>query len=163
MRKLPATLLLAVLAIAAGGGASASAAQARGPDVIPMIGPVSMDTDLRLLPQGPGPTTTPPRLSRHAWSGLFTAGPDFAPPVLSRSTSLPAPSLTFAGINSAGSGCGCLPPDTNGDVGPSNYVQAVNSVFQIWNKSGTSQSGPTSFNTLFSALGPTTPCGLNEN
>ncbi|HXU29524.1 MAG TPA: hypothetical protein VN851_03015, partial [Thermoanaerobaculia bacterium] len=37
---------------------------------------------------------------------------------------IPAPSLTFDGVNSTS---GILPPDTNGDVGLSNYVQTTNS------------------------------------
>lgn len=37
---------------------------------------------------------------------------------------IPAPSLTFDGINST---TGILPPDTVGDVGPNHYVQTVNS------------------------------------
>ena len=34
------------------------------------------------------------------------------------------------------------PPDTQGDVGPNHYVQMVNNVTEIFNKSGTSDSGP---------------------
>jgi hypothetical protein len=36
----------------------------------------------------------------------------------------PAPGLTFEGQDN---GCGCLPPDTTGDVGPNHYIQLVNS------------------------------------
>jgi subtilisin-like proprotein convertase family protein len=55
---------------------------------------------------------------------------------------MPAPSLTFLGQTAAESMCGCLPPDTNGDVGPNNYVQTVNTSVSIYNKTGTRQSGP---------------------
>ncbi len=68
---------------------------------------------------------------------------------------MPTPALSFEGISYATSGCGCLPPDTNGDVGPNNYVQTVNAAFQIWDKSGTSLLGPLQINTLFSGFGGT--------
>ena len=54
-----------------------------------------------------------------------------------RPSAMPAPSLTFAGIGNP-TGCGgCLPPDTNGDVGPNHYVQAVNTRVNIYSKTGT--------------------------
>ena len=49
---------------------------------------------------------------------------------------VPAPGvdLAFDGITSATSGCGCLPPDTNGDVSDQHYIQWVNSSYQIFDK-----------------------------
>jgi len=55
---------------------------------------------------------------------------------------MPTPSLTFLGQTAAESMCGCLPPDTNGDVGPNNYVQTVNTSVSIYNKTGTRLTGP---------------------
>ena len=46
----------------------------------------------------------------------------------------PAPDQNFEGINNM---CGCLPPDTNGDVGPNHYMQIVNEHFAVWTKTGT--------------------------
>ncbi len=69
---------------------------------------------------------------------------------------MPSPLVNFAGINSAGGCNGCAPPDTNGDVGPNNFVQSVNSAFQVWNKSGVSLYGPANVNTLWSGFGG--PC-----
>ena len=74
---------------------------------------------------------------------------------------MPTPILTFDGIDAAGSACGCLPPDTNGDVGPNHYVQTVNVAFRIWNKSGTPLSAPTQINTLFSGFGG--PCQTSNS
>ncbi|MBF6614591.1 MAG: hypothetical protein IVW55_15875, partial [Chloroflexi bacterium] len=69
---------------------------------------------------------------------------------------MPTPILTFEGISNP-TGCGgCAPPDTNGAVGPNNYVQTVNVKFQIWDKSGNSLYGPVNVNTLFSGFGG--PC-----
>ena len=48
---------------------------------------------------------------------------------------------------------GVLPPDTVGDVGPNHYVQMVNSVVQIWDKSGNSLVGPSAINSLWTGFG----------
>ena len=57
--------------------------------------------------------------------------------ILPPTPKMPAPSLTFDGMNSSQSGCLCLPPDPDGDVGPNHYVQSVNSSIKIFDKSGT--------------------------
>jgi hypothetical protein len=69
-------------------------------------------------------------------------------------------------MNSTQSGCGCLPPDTHGDVGPNHYIQSVNSSIKIFDKSGTALNGVngTTYNSFFSGLATSgTPCGLNQN
>jgi Divergent InlB B-repeat domain len=55
---------------------------------------------------------------------------------------MPSPIRNFPGITRTdtctGGQCGTgPPPDTNGAVGPNHYIQAVNSAFAIYNKSGT--------------------------
>ena len=55
---------------------------------------------------------------------------------------MPPPLLTFDGINSAQSLCGCFPPDTNGDVGPNHYVEAINVAFKVFDKNGNTLVGP---------------------
>src|SRR5881392_2079718 len=70
---------------------------------------------------------------------------------------IPGPLLTFDGVNSAASQCGCLPPDTDGDVGPNHYVEGVNVVFKVFDKNGGTVAGPTTFNSLFAPL-VNTPC-----
>jgi len=62
----------------------------------------------------------------------------------------PSPFESFEG---SPNNCGCFPPDTNGDVGPNNYVQTVNAQYQVWDKSGTSQLGPININTIWSGFG----------
>ncbi len=69
---------------------------------------------------------------------------------------LPGPLGGFAGINAAGSGCNCAPPDPNGDVGPNNYVQTVNTSFAVYSKTGTLLYGPAAINTIWSGFGG--PC-----
>jgi hypothetical protein len=75
---------------------------------------------------------------------------------------MPGPVLTFDGMNSSQTGCiGCLPPDTVGDVGPNHYVEALNSAFRVYNKTGSPLTNPVTFNSFFS--GVTGPCGSNLN
>jgi hypothetical protein len=50
--------------------------------------------------------------------------------------------------------CSCAPPDTNGAVGTTQYVQLVNTVFTVYSKStGAVVAGPTATNTLWSGCG----------
>lgn len=138
------------------------------PDIVQMIGPVSQDRDLRDLPNIP-PTKrdeVEPRLRRHPLKrGKDPVKSDPYPVVneLLAPSAMPAVLSSFAGITSAQSACGCLPPDTNGDVGSHHYIQSVNSRIKIIDKVGTQLLAPTTYNSFFSALGPSTPCGNNQN
>jgi len=79
------------------------------------------------------------------------------------SSNIASPTQTFAGMNS-NLGCnGCLPPDTDGDVGPNHYVQSVNSSIRVHDKFGNVLAGPITYNSFFSAMGTSTPCGSNVN
>jgi hypothetical protein len=55
------------------------------------------------------------------------------------------------------------PPDTNGTVGATQYVQWVNESFAVFSKAGVTQAGPTSGNELFQALGSSHPCAVNND
>lgn len=55
------------------------------------------------------------------------------------------------------------PPDTNGAVGATQYVQWVNESFAVFSKAGTLLAGPTAGNTLFQALGATHPCAVHND
>ena len=138
-----------------------------GPDVVPMVGPVSQDQDLRTLPYIPANEEEEEvRLMRHPLPQTPSREP--SDPIqavrqIVQAVTMPTPSLTFGGITSAASGCGCLPPDTHGDVGPNHYIQAVNSSIKIFDKTGATLSGPTTYNSFFSAMGAGTPCGINQN
>src|SRR5919198_3086048 len=70
---------------------------------------------------------------------------------------MPLPTLTFDGIAvSPGGGCTCAPPDTNGEVGATQYVQDVNVGFQVFDKStGASVFGPFDIATLWQGMGGT--------
>jgi hypothetical protein len=75
------------------------------------------------------------------------------------------PVLTFDGMNSAQSGCSCLPPDSDGDVGPNHYINAVNTSIKIFDKSGNPLNGVngTTFDSFFHDLGGGNPCGNSQN
>ncbi|HEX3146105.1 MAG TPA: hypothetical protein VHQ64_19180, partial [Pyrinomonadaceae bacterium] len=67
---------------------------------------------------------------------------------------MPATGLNFDGIPFPGVGCNCAPPDTNGEVGATQYVQIVNEGYQVFNKAtGASQLGPSGISTLWSGFG----------
>ena len=73
------------------------------------------------------------------------------------SVNMPTPILNFNGIGFPGVACNCAPPDTNGEVGATQYVQMVNEGFQVFNKTtGASVFGPVSIQTVWTGFGG--PC-----
>lgn len=73
-------------------------------------------------------------------------------------TRTPAPLLSFEGVST-----GSAPPDTTGDVGPNHFVQAVNTSFAIYDKTGTLLAGPSSISAIFAAAGAGAPCGTTNH
>lgn len=81
------------------------------------------------------------------------------------STAAPSPSNNFDGVGNGFTGpqgtftVNSAPPDTNGSVGPQDYVQIVNTDFAIFNKDasrgaiGSVRYGPVQINTLWSGFG----------
>ncbi|HEX6871944.1 MAG TPA: carboxypeptidase regulatory-like domain-containing protein, partial [Micromonosporaceae bacterium] len=68
-------------------------------------------------------------------------------------TQLPEFIANFEGVGNVD---GVVPPDTNGDVGPSHYVQMVNQSYAVYDKSGNLLLGPLPNNALFAGFGG--PC-----
>src|SRR5215471_7724048 len=140
----------------------------QSPDVRRMVGPVRLDQDLRTLPYvapkeefeerrltryphlGTGQTSAP---SKYALSGL-----KYVQALLKNmwrpTPTMPGPLFTFEGNADT---CGCQPSDSEGDVGPNHYIEAINETIQIFDKVGNTLSGPTSYNSFFSGL-TGTPC-----
>src|SRR4051812_3046660 len=144
--------------------------EAARPDVVEMVGPFSEDRNLNDIPYAlPNMEEENVRLMRHPLP--MTPSTEPSDPLqkvrefVAATIAMPTPIATFAGMNSAQSGCACLPPDTHGDVGPNHYVQSVNSSIKIFDKAGNALNGVngTTYNSFFSAMGPTTPCGSNFN
>ncbi|MEP6511563.1 MAG: hypothetical protein ABJB02_08215, partial [Dokdonella sp.] len=75
---------------------------------------------------------------------------------------MPGTILNFDGIGFPGVGCNCAPPDTNGEVGETQYVQMVNEGFQVFNKTtGASVLGPNSITSVWAGFGGV--CETNGN
>ncbi len=170
-------------AIAAGPVAAqvgdAATASPRGtpgkPDVVRMVGPVSLDLDVRRLPDIPARVNSESaRLTRHPRDGLPAMQEEFgegggvfedapwAPEVVDKALTLrdaaalasaqtPAPSIGFDGFNATTSGCNCLPPDPIGDIGRNHYVQSVNASIKIFDKGSGGLIAQTSYNALFAS------------
>ncbi|HMA33729.1 MAG TPA: hypothetical protein VKY74_04545, partial [Chloroflexia bacterium] len=111
---------------------------------------------LRSLPLiAPGPTNRP-LVDRDGLPRLILPGPAAPDPVVQRlfhalgPPTMPGPIQNFDGLYNY---WGYYPPDTNGDVGPNDYVQIVNVGFQIFNKTGATRYGPANTNTLWQGFG----------
>ena len=85
--------------------------------------------------------------------------PDAARQAAHYPDSMPEPILTFDGIAFPGVSCNCAPPDTNGEVGLTQYVQIVNEAVQVFDKTtGSSLLGPIAIAALWQGFG-----GLCQN
>jgi hypothetical protein len=166
MKNDAAVTALSALLLAVGGPVAGQDAEARRPRVGPAVRPLVVNIDLRTLPKvrawKPGePVRYVPR-RRPPVTGPWQvpAQGRFADPVEQRS---PGASRTLVGgLNFPGiEATGFVPPDTVGDVGPNHYVQMVNSVFSIFNKSGTQLAGPSTINSIFAGAGP--PCSTTDD
>jgi hypothetical protein len=77
---------------------------------------------------------------------------------------MPAPTQNFGGLNfsdiCAGGPCG-WPPDPNGDVGPNHYIQAVNTAYAIYSKTG-SLLASFSEDFLWKSVSTSIPCNGNS-
>lgn len=110
---------------------------------------------VRTLPEDRRASPQTYLIPEHERPRLIGVEGDSTDPVVQRHAPTNAPqkrmpsSTDFDGIPFTGA----LPPDTNGDVGPNHYVQAVNVKFAIFNKSGTELQGPTSVKALWSGFG----------
>ena len=72
---------------------------------------------------------------------------------------MPDPIMNFDGVGSPDSDCGCAPPDTNGAVGTTQYLQIVNMAFEVFDKAtGDSVLGPEPISSVWSGFG-----GVCEN
>ncbi len=102
------------------------------------------------------------------------AGESFKDPLMDKSVTvsdspmaMPTPSLTFDGNaqtdNTAAGTPNVAPPDTIGDVGPNHYVQSVNLVFSIYNKTtGARIVGPLRNSTFWTGLPAGSPCRRDD-
>jgi fibronectin type III domain protein len=67
---------------------------------------------------------------------------------------MPTADQNFNGMQFPGVNCNCAPPDTNGEVGTTQYVQIVNEGFQVFDKTtSASLLGPSGIETIWSGFG----------
>ena len=78
---------------------------------------------------------------------------------------LPGPSLSFEGISNQDNfnlfAFRVSPPDTVGDAGPNHYVQVVNLVIRIFDKTGAPLTPARKFSSIFAAL--PAPCNTRDD
>ena len=152
----PVAVLVSCLVLAIGSSTAFADPGTSGPEV---SGAVQRDVSrpLRDLPVSPGARRlTEKPLFRLPGGNSPTAAPD---PVL-QTTAGPLVATT-AGLSFAGVGSGdygfvpnAAPPDTNGAIGATQYVQWVNESFAVFDKtSGALVYGPVAGNTLWSGFG----------
>ena len=105
------------------------------------------------------PPVSPPQHEHEANLNphINSAHRDQPDPVVQSSSlaaAMPSPLLNFNGIPYPGVACNCAPPDTDGEVGLTQYVQIVNEGYQVFSKStGASVLGPVSISTIWSGFG----------
>jgi hypothetical protein len=160
-----ATGAVGIARASSAGGTSLSAASATSPTFGPHVvngAFQGVSPDVSSLPVLPVPQA--PLQAR----GIESLAPANRPPgvedpvVQSRKGAGPisAPIQNFDGIclpfgDPCGlpSSCSCLPPDTNGEVGATQYVQMVNSDFAVFSKSGAVLRTATPINQLWANAG----------
>jgi hypothetical protein len=135
--------------------ASAGTTSSFGPNVIDGIyqGESPLVSQLPVLPVIPGPLHTRDNESLH--SGGSNAQ-DTVVQHRKGSGPLSVPIQNFDGIClpfgpvcNEQSSCSCLPPDTNGEVGATQYVQSVNTDFAVYSKTGAVLRTATPINQLW--------------
>jgi hypothetical protein len=137
-----------------------------------MVGPVRLDQDLRSLPYipsakrleeerrltryplpetgAPPPTETWSPWLRSLLRGLFRPTPTMPPPL-----------FTFEGMSKRDTNEG-PPPDTDGDVGPNHYVEALNVAYRVFDNSGNPLTPVITLNSFFAPLVGTSCNGENQ-
>ena len=158
-----AALAAVMVALLVGGGAAF--AQPRQPDDSGAAVQHDVSAPLSELAAGVAPEPDRKEKKEKKKEGMLPihGGSQVAPdPALQTSpgaAAAPAAGLDFEGVGQGFTGpagtfnVNSAPPDPNGAVGPSNYVQVVNESFAIFDKSGKAIYGPVPTNTLWSGFG----------
>jgi len=140
--------------------------------------PYEFRGDLRNLPQlapstaarqRPAPPVRRPPASNKTFGAPSAPVGQQAQPsanILLPLTPAPSPTQNFPGMSSNDScgssvtcGQGAVPPDPNGDVGPSVYIEAVNSAYAIYDKATGMRLAAITEDQLWSGSATNTPCG----
>jgi hypothetical protein len=142
----------------------------QGPFVSLQVSPLVMTNDLRTLPKvapwKPGDPVREfeqeedenvPKAAAATTSGKGAKVRNRAPRLMGGTAAAPASSSPGLLASFEGNvAVGLLPPDTTGEVGPNHYIQAVNTVFSIFDRQGNLLAGPSDINSLWKDFGG--PC-----
>ena len=113
--------------------------------------------DVRTLPQTPPQRFERPEFEEPKVNAIPLPGtesnpslsvPGVAPTPPAPAVPAPTPSISFDGLDFANFGAG-HPPDTNGDVGPTYYIQTINTSIGIFRKSDGVRVAAFTFNSFF--------------
>ena len=120
-------------------------------------------TELAKISVPEPPAEQRPELELPPWRTLRSDRSDpvtqVAPPTRDFVSAAAAPAAPAIGFNFEGvAGTGSFPPDNNGSVGNDQYVEIVNTRYQVWTlnrgtSTVTSLAGPASINTLWAGFG----------
>jgi hypothetical protein len=161
--------LLAVAAVPAAvaaavcvGSAGASATQGQAHDITPIVTwDVAHDVSPPLRDLAAGripPDAEDPADEEEGGPIADGAGdaPDGALQSIMPPTTIPSTQANFEGLSNQANfnifGFRVNPPDPNGEVGPNNYVEMINLVFGVYDKSGNLLLGPVDTGTLWSGF-----------
>ncbi len=105
-----------------------------------------MGTERRAVPDSQHSCSSRAASPKQAVSAVIQRAPIGVP--------APAIDLNWEGVSSATSGCGCLPPDTEGDVSDQHYIEWVNTRWAVYDKTdGSVVQAPTNGNSFWVGFG----------
>lgn len=112
------------------------------------------------------PVRRPPRTEKVLPPLVAPKAPSMNVPLAAPLAPMPSAIVNVPGMSfndlCSGVPCGVAwPPDPNGDVGPSNFIQAVNTAYAIYSKTGALQASFTE-DSLWSSVSSTIPCNGNS-
>ena len=150
-RWLVAGVGIVVLALPGQGlGAGGPAPQSNVKQGAPVV-PHVFTGDLRDLPKNGKAKKKKPEFEEPDF-GTQKQSSSAAPAVPRPTRNIPGTLTSFKGLDFPGGGSAGYPPDTVGDVGPNQFIQAVNTAFAVYSKSGT-QLAATTFDNFFGGTG----------
>jgi hypothetical protein len=164
LRLVATAIVAAGVTVLAGAGIASSAGGPKPQPVVPQVGqatPTHFNGNVRHIPAGNRVQPEERQKPRSPNEPARASGADTVVQAGGTAAPAPAPSSSFSGLDFANWGAG-WPPDTNGDVGPTYYVQTVNTSIGIFDKSTGSRVAAFTFNDLFSQSPTGTPCDKNN-
>jgi hypothetical protein len=106
-------------------------------------------------------------LPREQFSEERNDGMDMAIQSVMPQLAIPPPSTAFNGLSNQDNfnafGFRLSPPDPDGDVGPNHYVQQVNLLVRVYDKTGSPLTAPFKLSSLWASAGLSDACALTDD